>query len=149
MPAGFIEGVAAEIFDELKDAWNEDFYDRCIEEVDCYWSRINVDLQVKANEYGSFNVSALTNVVEILEYCEGNGCIETDYGLWEGLAPVSALGVQAFFSLAGVLYSAVILLCEAWEKGHDCDECKGGKCGECKYNLLWEYRELFEDEDDG
>ena len=41
---------------------------------------------------------------DVLDYCDAEGCLEDDSGLWEGLNGAAVIGSQAFFGLQNVLW---------------------------------------------
>ena len=71
--------------------------------VDSGWTELG--MPAGRLEHWGFNpeTEVLQNLGVILDYCEQEGWIEDDSGLWEGLSGAATMGSQAFFSLRNVL----------------------------------------------
>ena len=140
------DGVS-EIFDELREEWNDDLYDRVFQYVDATWH------QLGCFPYGQIagwqdvvSGKLLADLATALNFCEEENCVEDDSGLWEGLLPCQAIGSQTFFSLVARLSDAIEWELRNYESDHPCDDCKyeeciGKPCSECYNNLLWEEKE--------
>lgn len=144
----WVAGQVDEVMSQLHDEWNKYWDDLIFEYVDSAWTNLGFEGGLISEWDVIPAVDDMERIAVILQWGISEGYEETDTGLWEGLHAVAQLASQAFFTLLNGVNQGVWSALEEYEKGHDCDECKGGKCGECESNMLWEYGEPCEDEDD-
>lgn len=101
----FVRDTVKEMRGEVQS--HNEWVDRAFEEVDSWWGgaigtgRIDQLPNVPETER---NIKELADAVTILQTAqEEDWGIETDSGLWEGLAPFPALVAQAFHTLQGAI----------------------------------------------